>query len=406
MSKSSVAKNASFRTYTKVSDEDWDWFVTQKPSVQQLWGECMRAERFGEKFYKLETKLSENVFYEAKKVLEGQLFEFQPIQKLTKNGRYKNTGWKVRNLHGSNIHEYWNTTASLVPQNSGEEMDATQFNSKRTPTTEVGVSYHENQGVLPRNSGEEKPVALDTTAFETSLLSTYNLLSSNESKKDSSSISRSGCSELAPCTKVAGSAPAPDAKLTREGNPEASLTDLPSSSSDLEHGLISEPGKREDDLPVQKMLDQCGELNTISAAPISPAEPALESPQTPPDPWDAQSDTPPVEPTLPPRIAPDKAECSRVYITVKQRLSEAGLLKGSWHKSLTRFQEELERGNLYSIVEGYKPQVGCDDDEVPQALLDDLVTDYLLHSGDSNEEPQVCVRRSSGGLTLIPWSKL
>jgi len=393
MSKSSLAKNASFRTYTKVSDEDWDWFVTQKPSVQQLWGECMRAERFGEKFYKLETKLSENVFYEAKKVLEGQLFEFQPIQKLTKNGRYKNTGWKVRNLHGSNIHEYWNTTESLVPRNSGEEMDATQLNSKRTPTTEVGVSYHENQGVLPRNSGEEKPVAFDTTAFETSLLSTYNLLSSNESEQDSSSISRSGCSELAPCTKVTGSAPAPDAKLTREENPEASLTDFDSSKKNLEHGLVSEPGRREDEIPVQKMTDQCTQLNTISAAP--------ESPPNLPDPWDAQSDQPPVEPTLQPRIAPDPAECSRVYLLAKQKLSKAGLLSGNGYKRLARFKEELERGRLAKLIEGVRENMGEDVTLPPEVFL----SDYLLYDSDAFEEPQVCVRNIEG-LTLVPWSKL
>jgi hypothetical protein len=209
MSKSSVAKNASFRTYTKVSDEDWDWFVQQKPSAQQLWGECMRAERFGEKFYKLETRLSENSFYEAKKALEGKLFEFQPIQKLTKNGRYKITGWKVRNLHGSNVHAYWNSVDSLVPQNLGEESKIDEDSS----TTSFKVNYHKNQGVLPQNLGEEKPVALDTTAFDSSLLSTYNLLSSHEEIENLSSLSRSGRLELDISAKASMSAPSPDAYM-------------------------------------------------------------------------------------------------------------------------------------------------------------------------------------------------
>jgi len=403
MSKSSVAKRLNKR-FAKMSEDDGEWLLTQNECVIKLWIEASLADPFGENFKPLKTHLKETSFKRARLVLEDEgLFEFEP--KYYGRDRRKIQHWMVKNLHGSEM-DYWKAQEGETNAQSNSE----PLEPKEIPCQERHAIDQERHAIdQERHAIDQERHAIESETLSLSgSYSPLDLIRLNETdrdlQKDSSSISRSGCSELAPCTKVTGSAPAPDAKLTREGNPEASLTDLPSSSSDLEYGLVSELGRREEEVPVQKMLDQCGQLNTISAAQISPAEPALEAPQNPPDPWDAQSDEPPFEPTLQPRIAPDPAECSRVYITVKHRLSEAGLLKGSWHKSLTRFQKELERGKLYPIVEGYKAEAECD--EVPQGLLDDLVTDYLWHDGDKDEEPRVCVRRSCGNLRVIPWSKL
>jgi hypothetical protein len=404
MSKSSIAKSASFRTYTKVSDEDWDWFVTQKPSVQQLWGECMKAERFGEKFYKVDTKLSENSFYEAKKALEGARFEFQPIQKLTKNGRYKITGWKVRNLHGSNIHEYWNTGCSLVPQNLREESNIEGETDDKSSTTSFKVNYHKNQGELPQNLGEEKPVALDTTAFDSSLLSTYNLLLSNE-QENLSSLDRSGRLEQDPFTKVTGSAPSPGAKLTREENPEAKPTCSESLKKDLEHGLKGELGRQKDNLPVQKMTDLRGNKDTppphdetrqIESPHVTTSDSPLKPPQTLPDPWDTQSQPKPTKPAP----QPQKTANQNPYIEAARKLVEAGLVSSYSDKILGIFQMALDGEVLVPVTKWY----GARGETLPDNVL---YSEYLIYNPKEHTEPHACFRSPGAGkLILVPWSEL
>lgn len=88
-----------------VPQEDWDWIADQDPCVQQLWIECWRVEKFGNGFKTLETELSDRSFRKAKKVLEGVLFEFEPIIKVGDSGRAGIVGWKVRNLHGSRLQQ-------------------------------------------------------------------------------------------------------------------------------------------------------------------------------------------------------------------------------------------------------------------------------------------------------------
>jgi len=381
-------------TFGIVHQPDWHWIASQDPCVKDLWIDCWKAEKFGESFARLETKVSKNSWTKAKAAL-SHLFEFRPLQKQSAAGRWQIEGWEVRNLHGSKT--------GFLSQQIGEKDEANNEPNQTLSSPNGWESKREGLGEESHLMGEQNAVGFDTIGFDSCLLYKQNSSTiCNEDTENSSSISRSGCSELAPCTKVAGSAPAPDAKLTREGNPEASLTDLPSSKIHPEHGLVSEPGKQEDDLPVQKMLDQCGEFNTISAAPISPtSEPALEASQNPPDPWDAQSDTLPTEPTLPPRLAPDPAECSRVYITVKQKLSEVGLMKGNSHRCLARFKDELEKGRLARLIEGVRENMEEDATLPPEVLF----SDYLLYDPDTFDEPQVCVKRKDG-LTLVSWSKL
>lgn len=88
-----------------VPQEDFEWIAEQDPCVQQLWIECWRAEKFGDRFNSLETELSEKSFRKAKQVLEGVMFEFDAVTNLMASGRAAITGWKVRNLHGSRLKQ-------------------------------------------------------------------------------------------------------------------------------------------------------------------------------------------------------------------------------------------------------------------------------------------------------------
>jgi len=394
------------RKFHKVSDDDFRWLQSQTEGVRTLWHEAANADPFGSGGT-FRTTLKKSAFHVAKRTIEeygGFKFERIPNQRDNR----KTSSWKAYNFHGSNYHDYWNgIDSSQTERNVNKEeklIQKTKTIESMQMESNIGNQSMQTECISSQtesNSSETLSLIQPCPLLEYLDLNTIDLKLENESEQDSSSISRSGCSELAPCTKVTGSAPAPDAKLTREENPEASLTDFDSSKKNLEHGLVSEPGRREDDLPVQKMLDQCGELNTISAAQISPAEPPLEAPQNPLDPWDAQSDTLPVEPTLPPLTAPDPAECSRVYLLAKQKLSEAGLLNGNGYKWLARFKEELERGRLAKLMEGVRENMGDDVTLPPEVFL----SDYLLYDLDAFEEPQVCVKRKDG-LDLVSWSKL
>ena len=395
------------RKFHKVSEDDFKWLQSQTEGVRTLWHEAANADPFGSGGT-FKTTLKKSAFHVAKRTIEEYGgFRFERVANQRDNR--KTSSWKAYNFHGSNNNNYWNGIDSSQTESnlSKEKKPIQEVKTIESAQMESNIENQSSQteyisSQTESNSSETLSLIQSCPSLDYLDLNTIDLKLENKSEQDFSSISRSGCSELAPCTKVAGSAPAPDAKLTCEGNPEASLTDLPSSKIDSEHGLINEPGRREDDLPVQKMTDRCGSFNTISPPPKMPtSEPALESPLNLPDPWDAQSDTPPLEPTLPPLTAPDKAECSRVYLLAKQKLSEFGLLKGNGYKRLARFQEELERGRLAKLIEGVRKNMGDDVTLPPEVFL----SDYLLYDPDAFEEPQVCVRKTEG-LTLVPWSKL
>lgn len=415
MSKSSVAKNRDFRKYSKVSDEDWDWFVEQKHCVQQLWGECMKAEKFGESFNEVETRLSENSFYAAKKVLDGTFFEFQPIQRLTSNGRHKIKGWKVRNLHGSNIDEYWKSADPFVPQNLGEESAITSKTAEASSTAKFTVNYHKNSGELPQNLGEETPVALDTTAFDSSLLYSYNLSTiyeeKNEENEDLLANDRSSRLELDFSAKASKSVPSPDAQMTSKEYPELQriypverseqktdqLTNLPVfNKRDIDKSLVI---PMEDEAALLDYEDIGSVETIIYAAPPSPEDPP-ESPPSHEVAQPTQSEPQPRRSLLNPPQEVVEDELVRIYLLAKDRVREVGLMPNNGFARLQRFKEELGKERLVPVAKAFEEKLG-------QIKLPDevLLSDYLFYDPEVFDEPQACVSRVSG-LELIPWSQI
>ena len=93
-----------------VSLSDFDWALSQNPTVYKLWGECWRSDPYGSRFLPLSTSLKKDSLKKAKKFLrEAGLFDFKTEMKILENKRYYET--LVINLHGART-SYWQKTES------------------------------------------------------------------------------------------------------------------------------------------------------------------------------------------------------------------------------------------------------------------------------------------------------
>jgi hypothetical protein len=95
------------RPHAIVPIEDMLWASQQSASVSQLWQECWTSDPYGSRWMVLNHTLGYSTFIAAKKVLtEKGLFVFKP-EKSIRDGR-ETSYWKVLNLHGSRVKDFWN----------------------------------------------------------------------------------------------------------------------------------------------------------------------------------------------------------------------------------------------------------------------------------------------------------
>ena len=409
----SVAESVEYRKYAKVSDEDLCWFVEQKPCVQQLWGECLRAEKYGESFNKIETRLSKNSFSEAKRELDGTRFEFQPIQRRSKSGQYKTTGWKVRNLHGSKIADYWRKSN----HNAGNQ-DSRSTGDFQKVSQNLGELSQE-MGEPSQKVCELKPVALDTTAFDSSLLGFYNSPTILEVENENlSTETRSGRLELEASTKVAASAPSPGASVI-EKKSFATSQDL-GSSKDPEfneenpdlfanaHGLrhaedlgSTEPSRSSSQ---QKSITstECVSIGGDNKIPLAPhavlpqsdTQSHHDAPEASRVEPTVECSTEPPQPAVSPLVGANGKSFDDIYLETRMNYSQRNLKLPLWELRLTAFERLLRAGQLRPIASWIKDE----------ALADDLVGDYLLLDDEYPDELLVVLAGKARQLT--PWSQL
>ena len=94
-----------------IPTDDMNWILEQKPSVTKLWKECWVVDAYGSRWMQLNTSLKHSSFNQAKKILEKQgLFIFK-VDKSIRDGR-ETVSWLVKNLHGSRVKEYWETSTA------------------------------------------------------------------------------------------------------------------------------------------------------------------------------------------------------------------------------------------------------------------------------------------------------
>ena len=94
-----------------IPTDDMNWILEQKPSVTKLWKECWVVDAYGSRWMQLNTSLKHSSFNQAKKILEKQgLFVFK-VDKSIRDGR-ETVSWLVKNLHGSRVKEYWETSTA------------------------------------------------------------------------------------------------------------------------------------------------------------------------------------------------------------------------------------------------------------------------------------------------------
>jgi hypothetical protein len=402
-----------------MSEDDGEWLLTQNECVIKLWIEASLADPFGESFKPLTTHLKETSFKRARLALEAEgLFEFEP--KYEGRDRRKIKHWMVKNLHGSET-DHWkaqNTETSL--QSSSGHLER-----KEIPCQERHAIDQERHAIdQERHAIESETLSLSNSCPSLDLIR----LNKTESdlQKDFSSLSRSGRLELAPFTKVTGSAPSPDAKVTDEENPELledpwstklnplTNTELhcdSSRSNDLNTGLEGCIRSQEGKYPARNV--GIGEVNKISADSASnhpetpqPATPHVtlppESPGSSPALAPIQSDTKLPEPTLEARTKLTQDEIRCIYLGVKDKLTIDGLLVGKCYTYLERFDFALKLEQLRPISDWFAQE----NREMTAAMQDDLVTDYLLCDKDDVGQSFICKQETDGTLTLKLWSEL
>ncbi|MEH1829437.1 MAG: hypothetical protein V7L22_29560 [Nostoc sp.] len=82
------------------------WASQQKPSVNQLWQECWKADPYGSRWMPLTSAIRYSTFISAKKILsDSGLFIFKPDKSIQDDR--ETVKWMVKNLHGSRMKEFW-----------------------------------------------------------------------------------------------------------------------------------------------------------------------------------------------------------------------------------------------------------------------------------------------------------
>jgi len=110
--------------------EDMEWKLTQKPAVRQLFDECWLSDPYGSRWMQLKTNLKRSAFMAAKKVLQDKgLFIFRPSKSI-RNGR-ETVAWEVRNLHGSRVKEFWQST-DMDSESTDMDSESTDMDSEST----------------------------------------------------------------------------------------------------------------------------------------------------------------------------------------------------------------------------------------------------------------------------------
>jgi hypothetical protein len=111
------------RRHTIIPEEDTTWVLEQKPCVLKFWHQCWLADSSGQEWMPLTTTLSYSAFRQAKKLLsENGLFNFMP-NKSIQDGR-KTVCWMVKNLHGSEMRDFWEGVDSEKQEPDDQERKA------------------------------------------------------------------------------------------------------------------------------------------------------------------------------------------------------------------------------------------------------------------------------------------
>lgn len=371
--------------------------------LQDYWLDCWTTDPFGSRWVLMcagdeaaEALKSTTKAKYRKQLEEMGLFVF----KSEKRGKQRAL-W-VRNLHGSKA------------KSSGNQLDQIEKNLEQIEESLDGTEQTLDQ--IEQKFREP----LGSTAFESSLISSHNLLNTYSTLKNEnlSTETRSGRLELEASTKVAASAPSPAASIVEKKSfatsqdlgsskdPESNEEDpdLFASAHELRNAedLGSMEPSRSSSQKKRLVSTECvsaGEDNKIPLAPhaISPQsdtlprqdapEPALAEPTV-------ESSTEPPQPAANPLVGVNGKSFDDIYLETRMNYSQRNLKLPLWELRLTAFERLLRAGQLRPISDWVKDE----------ALAEDFVGDYLLIDDEYPDELLVVLAGKPRELT--PWSQL